>query len=213
MLLNILLQANEAGAEITEAAEKAAESSGGGWVGTVMVIIGSLITIFLLPYLRQKANAAREEARIAAAEANGKELNNIDYLKAAAKSFAFDTAASMAEKNFPQLAQKIKDGGFSGDDKVGKVKEELYSWGRTLKDKTIEHFADQGIDIVAALGDKYLDQLIELVANKVSPFPGKDTAKALLIEHDGKAIEWLLTKGVDWVRSKTEKENAEASTG
>lgn len=210
MLLNILLQANEAAPEVADAAEKASES-GGGWVGIVVTIIGSIITIFLIPFLRQKANAAREDARNASAEANRQELDNIETLKAQAKSFAYDAALSLAEKNFPQLAQRIKDGEFSGDDKVTKIKEEMYSWGRTLRDEIIEHFDDQGIDIVAALGDKYLDKLVELVANKVSPFPGKETAKAMLIEYDGKAIEWLLEKGVDWVRSKVQKDNAESS--
>lgn len=203
-MFSFLLQASNAAAE----AAPATDSGQAGWVTIVTAVVMGLITVFLLPWLRQQANKARAEAEKAKSESTGAQLSNKDLLIAQAKAFALDFAASIAEKRFPALAQKIKDGALKAN--VDTLKEELRSWGAVLKDKIIEHFKEQGVDIVVALGDKYLDDLIEWAANKVSPFPGKDTAKALLTEWDGKALEFLATKGVEWVKNRVTNENETA---
>lgn len=203
-MLNFLLQAsNEAAVEVVADALPAAGTP--QWTTILAGIIGTLITIFLLPWLRQKANAARAEAAKNQSEAIDTQIDTKRVLTDQAKAFALDTAASIAEKRFPALQAKVAAGELKLDGAT--LKAELYSWGATLKAKIVEHFNDQGIDIVVALGDKYLDELIEWAANKVSPFPGRDTVVALLKDWDGKALEWLATKGVEWVRRKVETEN------
>ena len=53
--------------------------------------------------------------------------------------------------------------------------------------------------VLAAVGDEFLDKLIERAANEVSPFPGKETAVALLTDN---ITDLLIEKGVDYVRAK-----------
>ncbi len=179
----------------------------GGWVSIVGGIVTLAITAFLIPYLKQKAASAKEEARKHSAEADELELGNMGMLKDKAKYMALDLAANIAEKKFPQLAARIQAGEFSSEGKTEKIKKELYSWGRELKDSLIKHFDGQGIDIVVALGDKYLDSLIETVANKVSPFQGRDTARTLLVDNNQKVLKWLMEKGVKWVKTKFDRED------
>lgn len=202
--MNFLLQAANTAADVAPAATDTA-SGGPAWLTALVGIIGSLVTLFLLPWLRQKANAARAEAESNKSTAINTQITTKDILMDQAKAIALDMAASIAEKRFPALQAKVASGQLKLDAKS--IKEELYAWGKALKAEIIEHFDAQGINIVTALGDKYLDHVIEWAANKVSPFPGKDTATALLTEWNGKAIEWLATKGVAWVKSRVETEN------
>jgi anti-sigma28 factor (negative regulator of flagellin synthesis) len=205
-MFSFLLQA------ATNAPADAATSGAGTpvWLTGLIAVIGSIVTIFLVPWLRQKANAARAEAEKLKSESIGKQLDNKSLLIEQAKAFALDTAASIAEKRFPALQAKITAGELKLD--AAMLKDELRSWGAVLKDKIIGHFDDQGINVITGVGDKYLDELVEWAANKVSPFPGKDTVKALLTEWDGKALEFLANKGVDWVKSRVETENASAGS-
>jgi len=207
-MLNFLLQASNTAANVaTDAAPVVTDTqSGPAWLTALVGVIATVVTVFLVPWLRQKANAARAEAESYKADSINTQISTKDMLADQAKQIGYSMAASLAEKRFPALAAKVASGELKMDGPS--IKKELYSWGAALKAQIIEHFDGQGINIVTALGDKYLDQLVEWAANKVSPFPGKDTAKALLTEWDGKAIEWLATKGVDWVKKRTETENA-----
>lgn len=182
--------------------------TGIGWLDTLLMVLVPLImavvSMFLIPFLKQKAAAAAEEAARIRSEKTGQDLTNKETLLAMLKAFLLDGATRIAERRFPELAKKVLSGKLPKEE--GSIKAELHAWGKELKDAAIEHFKGLGVDIVAAVGDKYLDQLIELVANKVSPFPGKETTVALLKEWDGKAIQFLLDKGVDWVRGKFESD-------
>ncbi len=188
------------------AAEAAPASTMDTIVKAVLGLVSMAVTAFLVPYLRNKSKAAQAEADKMTAEA-GKAVAegakaNVEgrgTLVARLKSFLWGEAAGIAEKEFPKLANQIIAGHFKGDGKTDKVKAVLRSWGQTLKEDAIEYFNIQGINIVAALGDKFLDKLIARAANAVSPFPGKDTAVEMLTE---KVSNALVEKGVDWIRGK-----------
>ena len=77
------------------------------------------------------------------------------------------------------------------------IKQELKIWGTELKNDALDYFQKQGLDLIAILGDAYLDKLIRWAADRVSPFPGKETAAALLEDElSNRLIKW----GVDYTR-------------
>ena len=166
------------------------------WLQALISVIGLAITAFLVPFLKRKAEAAKAEAKRQSAQATEHDINSRGILVSRLKQFLWGSAEAMAEKKFPELAAKIKNGELNGKEAI---KKELYGWGGTLRDDAMSYFGNQGVDVVAAVGDDFLDKLIERAANKVSPFPGKETAKVLLQEH---ASDWLIEHGVDWVRQK-----------
>lgn len=71
------------------------------------------------------------------------------------------------------------------------IKKRLYAMGAGLKQEAQDYFSAQDVDLLVELGEPYLDKAIAYAANKVSPFPGKDTAIALL----GGGADRLLAKG------------------
>ncbi len=76
-----------------------------------------------------------------------------------------------------------------------------------MKQEAQVYFDNQGIDLVKAVGDDALDNLIERAANEVSPFPGRDTAKELL---KSKVSNMVVEKGVEWIRAKYESDYSTA---
>lgn len=166
------------------------------WLQTLIALISFAITAFLLPFLKRKTEAAKAEAQRQAAQATEHDINARGILLARLKQFLWGTAGSIAEKKFPELAAKVRSGNINSK---AAIKTELHSWGGTLRSDAMTYFGNQGIDVVAAVGDDFLDKLIERAANAVSPFPGRDTAKELLQDH---ATDWLVTHGVDWVRQR-----------
>lgn len=185
---------------IAQAAEAAAEvapqSTGQMIIGGVVMILVMIITKFLVPFLKAKEKAAHAEAEKNMAEAGSADVASRGVLVNRLQEFLWGNAAAIAEKRFPVLAMDIVAGKFKSLDAV---KAELKLWGIQLKQSAKEYFSNQGIDIVAAIGDKFLDSLIERAANAVSPFPGKETAKELLTE---KVSNMLIDKGVDFVRAR-----------
>ena len=161
-------------------------------IKAVMGLAMTAITMFLLPFLKRKSAAAAAEAVKSNVEGRG-------VLADRAKAFLFGEAGRIAEKEFPKLAGDILAGKFKGDGKWSAVKDVMKSWGVILKKDAIDYFGNQGIDLVAALGDKFLDKLIMRAADAVSPFPGKETAVELLT---GTASDMLFKKGVEWTRAK-----------
>ncbi|HEC61340.1 MAG TPA: hypothetical protein ENI27_03700 [bacterium] len=162
---------------------------GPAWVQIVWVILGGLITVLLVPYLRSKKKAAESEA-------TANELGAMDLLLGSLKSFLLDEAVIIAEQKFPKIAMKIIKEEMKGP---GAVKAELQVWGRELRDRAKEHFLTRGIDLAETFGDEYLDRAIRVVADRVSPFPGVETAVKIFEE------EWssrLVKYGVDWVRER-----------
>lgn len=167
-----------------------------GWLQAVISVIGLAVTAFLLPFLKRKTEAAKAEAKRQSAQATEHDINARGILVSRLQEFLWGTAESIAEKKFPELAASVKNGDLNSKEAI---KKELHSWGGALRNDAMAYFGNQGVDVIAAVGDDFLDKLIERAANKVSPFPGKETAKELLQNY---ATDWLIKYGVDWVRQK-----------
>lgn len=181
-----------------------------GWKGTVdtlahlfMTVLGVAVTAFLIPWIR-----AVGAAKTAEADASGKQGKVSDeeaktILSERVKRMAVGLAELFADHKFPVLAAKIAAGKLN--DAVA-IKAEMYTWGNDLKSALVDQLNAQGIDTFAALGEQYIDAVVERAAAAVSPFPGKDTAIALL--KGGAAA--IIQHGVSYVRTmnKTAPEGA-----
>jgi len=187
----------DAAAEVTTpAATAVAPKPTPEWVQIVVAVIGSLITLFLLPYLKRQAAAAKANAAKLTTEKKATEIEMRGVLVSRLKSFLWGSAAAMAEREIPKIAKEIKAGSLTN---AAQVKKALYGMGGSLRNDAIAYFKNQGVDVLAAVGDEFLDKLIERAANEVSPFPGKETAVALLTDN---ITDLLIEKGVDYVRAK-----------
>ena len=173
------------------------------WLEIVLAGLGALLTYFLVPFLRRKGLAAKAEGAAHEAAAANSTISARGLLVSRLQEFLYGSAAAIAEKRFPQLAETIKAKGLNKNE----IKKQLRLWGGDLKQDAQVYFDNQGIDLVKAVGDDALDSLIERAANKVSPFPGRDTAKELLKSH---ISDWLVNKGVDWVKMRYLRNEDEA---
>jgi hypothetical protein len=166
-----------------------------GIAALVVTVVTTLVAMFVTPRLRAKAAAETKKAEAEALNAN---MSTNEILLRRLKSFLWGQAAAFAEKRFPVLAGQIASGHFKTE---GSIKAELKIWHQDLKDSAVKYFGGQGVDLIGAVGDDALDALIERAANAVSPFPGKETAKALLKD---RVSDVLVEKGVEWMKSKVE---------
>ena len=158
------------------------------WMQIVSMVAISLVTLFVLPWLKRKAEMAKAETLRA-------DLGSRELLLGQIKLMLLEEATSIAEEKFPKLVKIIA----AKNLKPVAIKEELKLWGQDLKTRAIEYFKVQGVDLVGAIGDSYLDRLIRGAADATSPFPGKETAVALLEK------EWsnkLVKYGVEWVKER-----------
>lgn len=165
------------------------------WMQIVYMVVTALVAALLLPYLKRKAQAASEELKTLQVEGVKAGIEARVTLVAELKQFLFERAVSIAEKEFPKLAGMVLKQKLGTD----AIKNELHRWGNSLKLEALDYFKGQGVDLLAAVGDSYLDKAIEYVANRVSPFPGKDTAVELAKE---KVSNMIIEKGVDIIREK-----------
>ena len=158
------------------------------WAKIVQAAIAVLITGFLLPFLKSKSEEAHAKASEAGASAKQKLLDRV-------KALAIDEAYIIAEQRLPVLAAKALAKELSKE----QIKAELRTWGTHLRDKLVSYFKDSdGVDLAVVLGDKILDDIVRWAADKTSPFPGKETAVALLQD------DWsnrLVNYGAEWVRT------------
>jgi hypothetical protein len=164
------------------------------WAQIMGAVFSTAVTAFLLPWLRHMADAAKARATLARIDTSRSILDQKRVLVERLKSYLIGTAAAVAEEKFPRLCEKIQTGQFKTS---ADVKAELYSWGDELRNNAVEYFGNQGIDIVAAVGEKGLDMLITRAANAVSPFPGKETSVELLKD---KVVPMLVDRGTEWAR-------------
>lgn len=158
------------------------------WAQIVYATVTALVAMFVLPYLKRLSEKAR-------AEADSSNQGAKETLLFRVKAIAADLAANIAEQRFPVLAAKLATTRLS----VVEIKAEMKTWGIDLRTKLVEYFKREGIDLLETVGDSMLDEVVRWAADKVSPFPGKDTAVTLLQD------EWtnrLAKFGTDWVRSK-----------
>lgn len=159
------------------------------WVKILVSVISAAFSLVLLPYLKSKADTARHEASSAKTEDTFSKISLREAIFSQMKAYVLTLAESMAEKEFPKLADRVSKGELKS---VEEIKDVLKSWGVAVKSETILYFKEQGVDIVELYGETAIDAAIEWAANKVSPFPGMPTAKAMLA--DGANL--LLAKGV-----------------
>lgn len=178
-----------------EATSSAIPKDAPWWAQLVYAAVTALVGMFAVPYLARKAQAAKEERDKLRAEglANGVQARHI--LVADLKRFLFDYCSTLLEKRLPKLLPLIVS---SKMDSIA-IKEELRAWGQDARAAAVEYFETQGLDIVALVGDSFLDQAVRWAADRVSPFPGKETAVQLA---EAKYTNWLIDKGVDYVRNQ-----------
>ncbi len=165
------------------------------YVQVILLVLSTIITMFLIPYLKQHANAAKEEAQLHQIDKTKSLLDQRQALLDMLNAYLLDRAASIAEDKWPDLARRIAAGQITNKDQIGA---ELMSWGVGLRQEAIDFFKLQGWDIVQAFGVEAIDKMIELAANKTSPFPGKETAVAILEQN---VAPLLVDKGVHWMQN------------
>lgn len=169
------------------------------WAQLVMTLLCMFVMPFLLKFLRAKTEESKKGAELAVIDANKSLIEQRGAIAERLKSYLWGTAAAIAEREFPKLCAAIIAGKLSDPHDI---KAQLRSWGVELRLQAIEYFRTQGIDLLQTFGAQAIDDLIERAANAVSPFPGKDTALALL--RDG-AAPLLVERGVEWMRNATAK--------
>jgi hypothetical protein len=172
----------------------AAPASGPWWASLVTTIVTLVLLPFLKQYLTAHADAADAQAKLHEIDASKSLIEQKGIIMDRLKAYLWGSAAAIAEKRFPDLARLVIAGHLDAD----AIKTELRHWGADLKAEAIFYFKGQGIDLVQTFGVVALDGLIERAANAVSPFPGKDTAEALL--KDGIA-PLLIDKGVEYMKA------------
>lgn len=165
------------------------------WIEILVAALSTLVVTFLVPFLRRKSQAAKAERDAHEASAANSTISARGLLVSRLQEFLYGSAAAIAEKRFPILASKIAEKNMSKKE----VKLELRKWGQMLKEDAYIYFGHQGIDLAKTVGGEWVNRMIERAANKVSPFPGRDTAKELLKNH---VAEWLIENGVDWVKMR-----------
>lgn len=168
------------------------------WMEILIAVIGAAFTYVLIPYLKNKAAAAKAQAELSNTEANGAKLNLRDSLYQQVKLYVLMLAESAAEKEFPKLANKILAGELKDSESIKKYMRE---WGSFVKVETIAYFKAQGVDVVATFGESAIEAMVEWAANSTSPFQGKETAVELL---NGGA-KLVLEKGINKLREYTDE--------
>lgn len=169
------------------------------WAQLVVTILCVFVMPYLLKFLRAKTEESKKGAELAVIDANKSLIEQRGAIAERLKSYLWGTAAAIAEREFPKLCAAIIAGKFKDPQDI---KAQLRSWGFDLRFQAIEYFNTQGVDLLQTFGEQAIDDLIERAANAVSPFPGKDTAIALL--RDG-AAPLLVERGVEWMRNATAK--------
>lgn len=174
----------------------AATASAPWWAGLVMTLVSVVLLPFLKQWLSAQSAAANEQAKLHQIDASKSLIEQKGLIMERLKAYLWGTAAAIVEKRAPDLCRRIIERRLVTADQV---RDELRAWGLDLKDQAIYYFKTQGVDLVATFGHAAIDDLIERAANAVSPFPGKETAVALL--KDGIA-PLLLDKGVEYMKQR-----------
>lgn len=155
-------------------------------------ILSTIVTLFVVPWLRAKKKEADAVAKRADIDARGR-------LFARLKGFIFRRADALAQRELPEIAKKVRDGRLKTRTDI---KVELSKLGGDLFDEAKKYFLNQHIDLAKEVGDDALDKLIRTAADYVNPFPGKETAAMLL---EAKVSDMLIERGVVWLRRKADE--------
>lgn len=160
------------------------------WAGLVVMAVSTIVLPFVTNYLKKAADAKK-------AQLDSAVLDRKQRIFLSLQSYALERSASYAERDLVTLAQMIVTKEITQKEKV---KEYLKGLGRRLKSDLILYAKDNfTVDLLAEFGDKYVDELIEWAANKVSPFPGRETAVALLQGGADTLLKYGLGKASDYL--------------
>lgn len=165
------------------------------WANLVYALVTALVGMFAVPYMARKTQAAKAEAEKLRAEGLKDGIQARHILVSDLKVFLLEFCSTKLERDLPRLLTKVAARKLDAD----AIKLELKAWGKEAKKEAITYFKTQGLDIVGMVGDAYLDKALRWAADRVSPFPGKETAVKLVEE---KYTNWLTEKGVDYVREQ-----------
>lgn len=105
-----------------------------------------------------------------------------------------DIVRNLMEAEYAKVAQKVKNGELKTKEQV---KQELYRLGQQAKLLIKESMSKEELKTLGGHADGELDKLIRAAADKVSPFPGKETAASLL---ENRVSDMLIDKGLDHVK-------------
>ena len=167
------------------------------WAQIVYVVLTALVAMFLIPYLRAKQTEALAVQANHEVDAQIVEFSATSRIMGDVKVFLIERALNIVEREFPKIAKRVLAGELKT---AGEIKITLRSFGTTLKTDAINYFKNhRGVDLISLVGNEQLDRLIECVANKVSPFPGKESAVEFLKSH---VSNWIIEKGVSMVAKK-----------
>lgn len=169
------------------------------WAQLVVTVLCVFVMPYLLKFLRAKTEESKKGAELAVIDANRSLIEQRGAIAERLKSYLWGTAAAIAEREFPKLCAAIIAGKLTDP---RDIKAQLRMWGDELRIQAVEYFRTQGIDLLQTFGAQAIDDLIERAANAVSPFPGRDTALALLRDN---AAPLLVERGVEWMRNATAK--------
>lgn len=182
-------------ADVAEVAADVPVTEPAGWVTILLAVLGTIVVPYITNYLKKASDAKKVELEVSG-------LDKKEKIKISLQAFAFERAEAYVEKDFLVLAKMIAMGEIKDMDKV---KDYLKGLGSRLRDDLIVYAKEQfDVDIIADYGSKVVDGWIESVANRVSPFPGKDTAEALLkggaqklIDNGVKRVQSMVLSGED----------------
>lgn len=180
-LLLLLPVALIAGEEAVDIVAEEAESGMPVWLQAIIGVVATIITTVVVPWLRKITKK--------------QDADNKENLLRWVRDQALIITANLAERDLPVLAESVVRGDVNTK---ADAKQLLYALGDKALDQVKLQFKDQGIDVVKELGEQGVRRAIRWASDKVSPFPGKETAAALL---EGGA-EKLLARGTEWVREK-----------
>ena len=162
--------------------------------GAAMALLATIITSVWIPAIRRWARKNRAEEEASNANRRLSEQQTLALLSQRVKVTILNLAELTADREFPKLAQSIHDQKIRS---AWEVKEVLHSWAHLVRQSIYAQYAAQDVNLSHTLGDFWVHDAIDRAAVEVSPFPGKDTAVALL---SGGAEE-ILKYGVDYVRN------------
>jgi len=151
-------------------------------LGTVIVILGGMLTKWLRKSALSKAKSYEEQAKNAGQDTKQR-------IVARAKAYIWRRAAEIQEYELPELAAAVVRRQISAD----QLKRRLRALGDRLVDETVEYFDRQDIDIVAEFGKAQIMSWIRSAVDEISVFQKWPTAK-ILVEGGAEAI---LAVGMD----------------
>ena len=184
------------------------DGHGAGFPLWLQILLGLALLMFKIlggPWLLRQAEAAKNRAAQIKIDATTSLISQRGAIMEQVKNYLEWRVEAFAATAFPQLCIDIREGKYSTVDSEGhahvskdKIDAELKRWVATIRADTITYFTTNGgLDIVSLYGEKGLDDLIDALTNKFSPFPGVQTASELVKKE---VIPLLISNGIAWVR-------------